>query len=107
MKSLQNEYLVAKIGVDTAVNEPSKDSRKWGVPKWQFPGSRSIDSLRMQKHSTTLRNQLTNLSNQMQSYEAERQMEIGYLREGLAALRSTLESKGKSALRNGRKPSKS
>ena len=27
---LQNEYLVAKIGVDTAENEPSKVSRKWG-----------------------------------------------------------------------------
>jgi hypothetical protein len=68
---------------------------------------RSIDSLRMQKHSTTLRNQLTNLIYQMESYEAERQMEIGYLRENLAALRSTLESKGKSALPIGGKPSES
>ena len=28
---LQNEYLAAKIGVDTAENEPSKVSRKWGL----------------------------------------------------------------------------
>ena len=26
-----NEYLVVKIGFDTAENEPSKVSRKWGV----------------------------------------------------------------------------
>ena len=30
-KILQNEYLVVKIGFDTAENEPSKVSRKWGV----------------------------------------------------------------------------
>jgi len=29
-KILQNEYLDAKIGVDTAENEPSKVSPKWG-----------------------------------------------------------------------------
>ena len=35
---LQNECLVAKIGVDRPENEPSKVSPKSpGVPKWQFP----------------------------------------------------------------------
>ena len=38
-KLLRNEYLVAKIGVNTAENEPSKVSRQWGGPKCQFPGS--------------------------------------------------------------------
>ena len=28
---MQNEYLVAKVGVDRAENEPSKVSRNWGV----------------------------------------------------------------------------
>ena len=37
-KTLQNEYLVAKIGVDTAENEPSKVSRKWGFQSASFRG---------------------------------------------------------------------
>ena len=32
------EYLVAKIGVDTAENEPSDVSPKWGVQSGSFPG---------------------------------------------------------------------
>ena len=35
---LQNEYLVAKVGVDTAENEPSNVSPKWGVPSSSFRG---------------------------------------------------------------------
>ena len=35
---LQNEYLVAKIGVDRAENEPSKVSPKWGVLSGSFRG---------------------------------------------------------------------
>ena len=31
-KCCKNEYLVAKIGVDTAENEPSKVSMKWVMP---------------------------------------------------------------------------
>jgi hypothetical protein len=37
---LQNEYLVAKIGVDTTENEPSEVSPKWGVPSGSFRGHR-------------------------------------------------------------------
>jgi hypothetical protein len=36
-KMLQNENLVAKIGVHTAENELSKVCRKWG-PEWQGQG---------------------------------------------------------------------
>ena len=39
---LQNEYLDAKVGVDTAENEPSKVSRKLGGPEW--PRVRGIDT---------------------------------------------------------------
>ena len=42
---LQNEYLVAKIGVDTAENEPSKVSRKWGVQNGSARGHLQSNSL--------------------------------------------------------------
>ena len=40
---LQNEYLGATIGVDTAENEPSKVSPKWGVPSGSFRGHEEGD----------------------------------------------------------------
>ena len=42
---LQNEYLVAKIGVDRAENEPSKVSPKWGVQIGSFRGHVSLEKL--------------------------------------------------------------
>ena len=35
--------MVAKIGVDTAENEPSKVSPKWGVPSGSFRGHEAYE----------------------------------------------------------------
>ena len=52
-KVLKNEYLVAKIGVDTAENEPSKVSPEWGFQSGSFRGHHvyysNLDAARAQQ----------------------------------------------------------
>ena len=49
-KMLKNESLVAKIGVDTAGNEPSKVFRKWEV-RMEVPGGMKGREARARLHA--------------------------------------------------------
>ena len=45
----KNEYLLARIGVDTAENEPSKVSRKWAA-EWECKrAGQACNTLRLGK----------------------------------------------------------